>query len=418
MPRSCNPLSARIVCCALSLTALPTPVGYDPSDLLPTCALCQSCARLDDCANEHGTLGTPSHLPQVALGIAQDLTRQLPYTVLPTVVSAWVAMVQGKVPQQHQVAAPPRTAQGLGAAQPGSGPGSNVGGKGSGGGGDAGGGGVGQPGQGQLEQPGQGRAGLKRGVTLKLDDGPGPGVTPNSPGTPAPGMAATAAGAGAGGAGAGALSDAAAVAASPAGAPARGPGKGQFRPVGSARAPNRARQLKMTESMSEQALQRWWGMEENERRMMVQVGTQEGVGGEGGDSAVMRRNMRAESKRVAGFLRVHVYTSAHTCMHAHTHAWAERRREAGAREGGKAGGALTQAPGWGSAHTLRANRMHSARLQQPQLTIRAPLAVPPACYALELVQHGLAKARARRMCFELAPCRGLPACMRMCNTSA
>lgn len=31
---------------------------------------------------------------QVALSMAQDLTRQLPFTVLPTVVSAWVAMVQ------------------------------------------------------------------------------------------------------------------------------------------------------------------------------------------------------------------------------------------------------------------------------------------------------------------------------------
>jgi hypothetical protein len=33
---------------------------------------------------------------QVALGVAQDVSRQLPFTVLPTVLTAWVALVQGK----------------------------------------------------------------------------------------------------------------------------------------------------------------------------------------------------------------------------------------------------------------------------------------------------------------------------------
>ena len=53
------------------------------------------------------TSGLPFPVPalQVAMGVAQDVARQLPFTVLPTVVSGWVALIQGKnqppPPQPH-----------------------------------------------------------------------------------------------------------------------------------------------------------------------------------------------------------------------------------------------------------------------------------------------------------------------------
>ncbi|KAF5843487.1 dynein heavy chain and region D6 of dynein motor-domain-containing protein, partial [Dunaliella salina] len=215
---------------------------------------------------------------QVALSMAQDLTRQLPFTVLPTVVSAWAAMVQGKVPQNmtpQRPSMPPSSSNTVPADSTAQ-----------------------QQQQQQQQQHKQGMAeggtkGMKsalRGTTAATEAGEGAdqhrsklkhsvtmaegpdaeakgwGGNKEDGGSNAPGSSAGTAGAAASAGAANAGATASAAAAAAAGGKMERP-----KPAGSARAVNRARQLKMTETISEQALARWQAMGEYERKMMVQV---------------------------------------------------------------------------------------------------------------------------------------------------
>lgn len=163
-------------------------------------------------ADSEADAAKPLH---VALMVAQDVGRQLPFAVLPTVLSAWVAMVQGK----NQPGAPG------GPPKPGTRPGNSAS---------------------SLPAP-------ARGSVQRTESGSSESQAPGSNGPAAAastgqprGLSVVVEGGGAG-------------------APPTQQQQGTPRPV------NRARQLKMTETMGVGAAERWAALSEYERKMMVQV---------------------------------------------------------------------------------------------------------------------------------------------------
>ena len=156
--------------------------------------------------------------PQIALMVVQDITRQLPFTVLPTVQSGWVAMIKasGGSSPASSPAPPPPTGDKTSMS----------------------------PSEQQQQQ--QQLGGGSRTMTSSSPSSVTPGGTVDGQPQPHP-------------------------ASKPNGTPLLTPAASAAAAAAAARPVNRARQLKMQEVMTEAARLRWEALEEVEKRAMIQV---------------------------------------------------------------------------------------------------------------------------------------------------